>query len=287
MARRASAPIPQVGGGLRGELRPRGPGDTICRCDQSQLQARGPSRATSPTSRPGDPHWFRSSSSIGTVKGGQAAPPRRDLSHLARDEQACGRAILRKRSTVGFHSAGGQVHAGAVGHRRRARRCAVQPLPWAEERSPAPRARPGRSSTEGPEPPRVLRPYGRSTLCTTVCSLSAGGQVHAGAVGHQRRAGRCAMQPLPWAEERSPAPQPHPLCGDPAVGPPCSQPRRRRNWQHDCETTLAGRFTGRTAPHHRRCGAVSEHQHEQKEEASASSLMLLPNSYWREDNQGT
>ena len=218
MARRAPAPIPQVGGGLRGELRPRGPGDTICRCDQSQLQARGPSRATSLDPRPGDPHWFRSSSSIGTVKGGQAAPPRRDLSHLARDEQACGRAILRKRSTVGFHSAG---------------------------------------------------------------------KLPAGAVGHRRRAGRCAVQRLPGTEERSPAPQPHTLCGDPAVGPPCSQPRRRRNWQHDCETTLAGRFTGRTAPHHRRCGAVSEHQHEQKEEASASSLMLLPNSYWREDNQGT
>ena len=81
----------------------------------------GPPGQHPSTSRPGDPHWFRSSSSIGTVKGGQAAPPRRDLSHLARDEQACGRAILCKRSTVGFHSAG-KLHAGAVGHRRRAGR---------------------------------------------------------------------------------------------------------------------------------------------------------------------
>ena len=48
------------------------------------------------------------------------------------------------------------------------------------------------------------------------------------------------MQPTtPLAEERSPAPQPHTLCGDPAVGPPCSQPRRgetgnmtaRPHWQ--------------------------------------------------------
>ena len=273
-------------GGSGASSAPEAPATRFAAATSRSCRPVGPPGQHPSTSRPGDPHWFRSSSSIGTVKGGQAAPPRRDLSHLARDEQACGRAILCKGSTFGFHSAG-KLHAGAVGHRRRAGRSAVQRLPGTEERSPAPRARPGRSSTEGPEPPRVLRPYGRSTLCTTVCSLSAGGQVHAGAVGHQRRAGRCAMQPLPWAEERSPAPQPHTLCGDPAVGPPCSQPRRRRNWQHDCETTLAGRFTGRTAPHHRRCGAVSEHQHEQKEEASASSLMLLPNSYWREDNQGT
>jgi len=206
-------------GGSGASSAPEAPATRFAAATSRSCRPVGPPGQHPSTSRPGDPHWFRSSSSNGTVKGGQAAPPRRDLSHLARDEQACGRAILRKRSTVGFHSAGGQVHAGAVGHRR--------------------------------------------------------------------RAGRCAMQPLPWAEERSPAPQPHTLCGDPAVGPPCSQPRRRRNWQHDCETALAGRFTGRTAPHHRRCGAVSEHQHEQKEEASASSLMLLPNSYWREDNQGT
>ena len=86
------------------------------------------------------------------------------------------RAILCKGSTFGFHSAG-KLHAGAVGHRRRAGRCAVQRLPGTEERSPAPWARPGRSSTEGPEPPRVLRPYGRSTLCTTVCSLSRLGKI--------------------------------------------------------------------------------------------------------------
>ena len=94
----------------------------------------------------------------------------------------------------------------------------MQRLPGTEERSPAPWVGPPRPLLHGgaraTKGTAAVRCYGRSTLCTTVCSLSAGGQVHAGAVGHQRRAGRCAMQPTtPLAEERSPAPQTHTLCG--------------------------------------------------------------------------
>ena len=183
-------------GGSGASSAPEAPATRFAAATSRSCRPVGPPGQHPSTSRPGDPHWFRSSSSIGTRERG----PGRSSTEGPEppwDEQACGRAILCKGSTFGFHSTG-KLHAGAVGHRRRAGRCAVLRLPGTEERSPAPRARPGRSSTEGPEPPRVLRPYGRSTLCTTVCSLSAGGQVHAGAVGHQRRAGRCAMQPLPW-----------------------------------------------------------------------------------------
>ena len=136
------------------------------------------------------------------------------------------RAILCKGSTFGFHSAG-KLHAGAVGHRRRAGRCAVQRLPGTEEpahrllgpaqaapprRGPSHQGYCGRTVAAPFAPPSVpLAPADKSTPGLSVTNGVPGGAPCNHSLGP--RSAHRLLRPTPCAETQQWARHAHSLAG--------------------------------------------------------------------------